>query len=363
MIKMNQMIAAARPKGIGINISALLDVPQGADGSGEVMSFLTLIDMFNDTGNQLFRQDEFSAGQGLPLIELENGLPRDFNRYAEMYNHNLQQLNIISGVNEQMAGMGATARVSTESNQIALQSSIKAVEYVKDAVLSCERTLSENIILRIQDIDEYDKPFNKYVQALGVFNMMALMDMDKLHPFTYSLSIEMKPSIEERNQLKEDMSMALQSNQINIADKIEVEAIKNIKLATIVLKRKIKINAEQQQAMQLQLEQAKQQAVMAKVQTEIQVIQEKGKVDIAVANTKGEWDYKIALLKMGAENQANQMKTQTSAAQANAQAGQKRDLTEYQQEQMNRRQSEKLDAMERQKLNSDAERNIKGRVQ
>jgi hypothetical protein len=363
MIKMNQMIASARPKGLGINISSLLDIPQGADGSGEVMSYLTLIEMFNDTGNQLFRQDEFSAGQGLPIVELENGLPRDFNRYVEMYNHNLQQLNIISGVNEQMSGMGATTRVSTESNQIALQSSIKSIEYVKDSVMSCEKTLSENIILRVQDIDEYDKPFRKYVQALGIFNVMALMELKKLHPFTYSIAITMKPSIEERQQLKEDMTVALNAGQINIADKIEVEAIKNVKLATMVLKRKIKINAEQAQARALEIEKAKQQAAMAKMQSDLQVIQAKGQADAMVANVKGEWDYKIALLKVGSEQQANQMKTNASMAQAGAQHSQKQQLTEYQQEQMNRRQSEKLDAMERQKVNSDVERNIGGRVQ
>jgi len=363
MIKMNQMIASARPKGLGINISSLLDIPQGADGSGEVMSYLTLIEMFNDTGNQLFRQDEFSAGQGLPIVELENGLPRDFNRYVEMYNHNLQQLNIISGVNEQMSGMGATTRVSTESNQIALQSSIKSIEYVKDSVMSCEKTLSENIILRVQDIDEYDKPFRKYVQALGIFNVMALMELKKLHPFTYSIAITMKPSIEERQQLKEDMTVALNAGQINIADKIEVEAIKNVKLATMVLKRKIKINAEQAQARALEIEKAKQQAAMAKMQSDLQVIQAKGQADAMVANVKGEWDYKIALLKVGSEQQANQMKTNASMAQAGAQHNQKQQLTEYQQEQMNRRQSEKLDAMERQKVNSDVERNIGGRVQ
>jgi hypothetical protein len=259
--------------------------------------------------------------------------------------------------------MGALSRVSTESNQIALQSSVKAIEYVKDAVLSSEKRLSENILLRIQDIDKYEKPFKKYVQALGVFNVMALMELESLHPFTFSITIEMKPSLEEKQELKEDMTLAMQANQITIADKIEINAIKSVKLAALVLKRKILKNAEQQQEMQLQQIEAQKQADMAKVQNELSVIQAKGQSDIAVANVKGEWDYKIALLKVGAENQANQMKTNASMAQQQGQAAQKEQLTQYQQEQMNRRQTEKLDAMDKQKLSADAERNIGGRVQ
>lgn len=359
MVKMNQMIAAARPKGLAVNISSLLDVPSGADGSGESLSYLTLVEMYNDTGNMLFRQDEFTAGQGLPLVEVENGLPKDFRFYMDMYNHNLLQLNIISGVNEQMAGMGSDSRVSTESNEIALAASIKSIEFVKDAILSCEKRLSENIIIRIQDIDEYDKPFKKYVNALGVFNMRALMDLEKLHPFTYSLAIEMKPSIEERKDLDRDLLDSIARGEITSADRIEVNAIKNLKLAGLVLKRKIAYNIKRNQQNQLEQIQAQQQAEMQKIQADMQKLQVESQNKLAEINLGKEWDYKIKQLELGMASQSNEAKRQDDFGKEMRAAQNKNNIAEFQQGQMNERQKEKIEALKEDKLSKDSEKNMK----
>jgi len=360
MVKMNQMIAAARPKGLAINVSSLMEVPAGADGSGETMSYMTLVDMYNDTGVQLFRQDEFTSGQGLPLVELENGLPRDFPFYMQMYNHNLQQLNVITGVNEQMSGMGAAPRVSTESNEIALQSSIKSIEFVKDAIMSCEKRLSENIIIRIQDIDEYDdKPFKKYVNALGSFNMRALMSLDGLNPYTFALTVEMKPSLEERKGLNEDLTLSIQAGLITPADKIEVQAIKNLKLASMVLKRTIEANTQKAQDMQLQQSEAAQQAKMMEIQMKERAEQMKIQGDIAKINTEKAWDMEIEKMKMGMQVNQQMAKQASETAKQGAQQDHDNKKTAFNQGQMNQRQDQKLKAMEEQKLSKDSEKQMK----
>ena len=272
VIKINQMVAAARPKGVAINLSALLSVPK-PDAKDGMMSYLQLIEMFNETGNQVYRLDEFSAGQSIPITELNNGLPADIGKYIDLYNHSLEQINNLTGINPQMAGMGAVSRVSAQSNELALQSSIKSIEFLKDAVLSVEKRLSENIIIRIQDIDRFDRPFKKYVQALGVHNMEALNALDRLHPYTFSLYIEMLPDEDEKRELREDLTLAFQAGDITVVDKMEVNQINNLKWASALLKRKIKENQEKKHQQQLELTQAGQQANMAKLEADNQALQ------------------------------------------------------------------------------------------
>ncbi len=358
MIKMNQMIASARPKGIAINVAALMDVPNASGGEGS-MSFLELVRRYDETGNQLFRQDEFSAGQGLPMTEIANGLPADIGKYVDIYNHNLNQINIITGVNPQMAGMGSASRVSTESNEMALQSSIKSIEFVKDAILSIQKRLSENIIIRIQDIDKYDKPFKKYVQALGIENMEALNALDKLHPFTFSLYIEMLPDVEERRQLSEDLTIAFQAGDITVVDKMDVNNIHNLKLASSVLKRRIKENQAKKQQMALEQSQMSQQAKMMEIQANEQMEQAKFQREQSLSNQEyiqkmelleREWQYRTAIAR--GEQVAKAEKDARDKDHDN-------NKTVYNQGQMNDRSDKKLDQMAKGQLSKDSVKSMK----
>lgn len=304
VIKMNQMVAAARPKGVAINLSALMDIPN-PDGVG-TMSYLQLIKMFDESGNQMYRLDEFSAGQSIPITELENGLPADIGKYVDLYNHALMQINNITGVNPQMAGMGAESRVSKDSNQLAMQSSIRSIEYIKDAVVSTEKRLYENIILRIQDIDKYDKPFKKYVQAIGMESMEALNRLDGLHPYTFSLYIEVLPSDEEANELREDLTLAFQQGQITVVDKMDVNEISNMKLAKTLLKRRIRENAEREQQRQLEISQANQQAAMTKIQAEGELESIKSQNQRALEYDKFIYERELLQMKLQVESQNKQ---------------------------------------------------------
>ena len=102
---------------------------------------------------------------------------------------------------------------------------------------------------------------------------IALLALDKLHPFTYSLTIEMLPDVEERKELNTDLGLALERGDISVSDKIDVNNITNLKLASAVLKRRIKNNKEEAQQMQLQQIQAQQVAQQEKTQIDAQMKQ------------------------------------------------------------------------------------------
>lgn len=356
-IKLEQMMLAARPKGLAINITALSDIPNGSDDG--TYSFLELIRMFNESGNQLFRQDEFSAGQGLPLVEIENGMSNDALRYIDIWNFNLQQIHNIVGINPQMAGAGAVSRTSTESNQMAMESSIKSIEYLRDALLSCEKRMNENIVLRIQDIDKYDKPFKKYAQAMGKYAMRELMSLDKLHPFTFSLYVEMLPDVEERKLLLEDLSLAIQKGEITTTDKMDVQQIKNLKLASLLLKRRIKENRELAQKSQLEQIQASQQATLQKAQMEQQNIGYEYQLKSQLSQQEFEQAYQIELLKLQAQTQMQESNAYRDFQKQNNDIQSRSENVRYQQAKMDYRQTEKLEAMKNNELSKDSIKSMK----
>ena len=258
-----------------------------------------------------------------------------------------------------MSGMGSASRVSTESNEMALQSSIKAIEYIKDAILSIEKRSSENIILRIQDIDKYDKPFKKYCQALGYHNMTALEDLDELHPFTFSLSIDMLPDIEERRMLLDDLTIAFQAGDITVTDKMDVQSIKNLKWAATVLKRRIRENREAKQQFEMQKIQQQQQAQMAALQAEQAKEEQKFGYESQLSNQKYVQDRELLELEMQYKYGAQQQQDLQKETARKEQIDHDSTKTVYQQNEMNKRHQDKMEQLDKGQATNDMKKNLK----
>jgi len=272
LIKLDQMIAEAKPKGLAINESALADIV--AKEGGEPIGFMELIDMYNSKGSMVYRQDQY-AGSGLPITELENGLPRDVMTFMNVYNARIQDLYFMSGLNPMAVGAAPESRVSTESNKMALNSSVAAISFIKKALveedMGVEYRLYEDIILRVGNIDRFDERlFKQFVQTLGYNNMRELMELDSFKEYTFAFEIQSTPSVKEEEELAADISYAIQTNQITLADKIELNNIKSPKLSLMMLKSMIKRNAEEAHKRELENIQAQQQAGLAETQAKLQ---------------------------------------------------------------------------------------------
>lgn len=351
LIKLDQAVASAKPKGIAINQSAIANIV--AREGGEPISYLEVVEMYNATGNQIFRQDEYQ-GNGLPLTELENGMSKDVNKFIEIYNHNMAEIWNMVGINSQMAGMGAESRVSIEAQNMALNSSLKAINFLRQAIvgedMGIEPRLYEDIIIRVQAIDKYgEKPFKKYVQAIGEYNMDALNEIGKLSPFTFSLDIQSSPTVEQQQELKEDISIALNNGQLTVADKVELNNFKSTRFATLLLKTRIERNMKRAQEEKLQAirvqeeevakasqikQQGEQQTLTLKMQSEAQKItlehqakmeeiQMQGYIDSQIAEGKalkqGEMMQYQAALKEASQGKMEQQKNARQKDQQNFQ--------------------------------------------
>jgi hypothetical protein len=134
--------------------------------------------------------------------------------------------------------------------------------------------IAECLSLRISDIIEYSPTKNAFIQAIGTHNVATLDEIKKLNLYDFGIFIELAPDEEEKQMLENNIQMALQQQNIELEDAIDIREIKNIKLANKLLK--IRRGKKDEKDRQLQLENIQAQtesntkAAQAAAQAEVQ---------------------------------------------------------------------------------------------
>ena len=96
--------------------------------------------------------------------------------------------------------------------------------------------VAEALSLRISDVIEYSPTKEAFIQAIGAHNVATLEEMKELHLYDFGIFIELMPDEEEKAMLENNIQMALQQQNIELEDAIDLREIKNIKLANQLLK-------------------------------------------------------------------------------------------------------------------------------
>ncbi len=134
-------------------------------------------------------------------------------------------------------------------------------------------------------------------------------DINDLYIYDFGIFIELAPDEEQKQQLEQNIQMALSKGDINLEDAIDIREIKNLKLANQLLKMKriSKQEREEKMAMQKQAMQSQQQlksqemavqAAQMKVQMETKAKMEYRQADIAfeIEKLKAEAELKSRLM-------------------------------------------------------------------
>ena len=149
-----------------------------------------------------------------------------------------------------------------------------ATRHILQSGLFLTAEIAECLSLRISDIIEYSPTKDAFIQAIGVHNVATLDEIKDLHLYDFGIFIELQPDEEEKQLLENNIQMALQQQNIELEDAIDLREIKNIKLANQLLK--IRRKKKQERDRQLQLEniqaqtQSNTQAAQAAAQIEVQ---------------------------------------------------------------------------------------------
>lgn len=307
-MKLQQLIAKARPNGVFIDVDGLNEVDMG---DGSFLTPLELIKIYDETGNVLGTSKDasgdFNYGKE-SFRELKNGVVDGLDRLIMAYNHYLTLLRDAIGVPQGADASTPNPRMAVGvQEQLSADSNI-ATRHILDSVLNITERLGEGLSLRLTDIFEYSNLKEAYINAIGKINVTVLKALKKYHLHDLGIVITLKPDATEKQFLEQNIQAALAKDSITLDDAIDVRTIDNIKLANQLLKtrriKRDKMKREQEMATieknnegQMKTAQAaakgKQDEITALAQSEISQIDAKTKGKISEITAEKEAKFEL----------------------------------------------------------------------
>jgi hypothetical protein len=293
-LKIQHTLAKARPKGAAFEIGSLENVSKGDGGTFTPME---LQEIYDQTGNIYYRRidDEGQMTGAMPIQELENGIGRDFNTLIGVYNHNMQMIRDVTGVNESRDASKPSSEALVGVQKLSLLASNNATRDINDAYLNVTTRVSQSITVRMQDLVNFKGLHKMYANVIGDTAMYSIDMMKKLSIHEFGITLDVAPSEEEKQMMEQNIQASIAQKEIRLEDAIMIRSIKNIKMANqmLVLRRKkyqeeqqlqaqeaSKQNAELQQQSAQQAAQLKQQELQTEMQIEQARVQAKAQADM-----------------------------------------------------------------------------------
>jgi len=315
-VKLQGAILAARPSGIAYDLTALEAVSFGEGGMEPEENILT----YNTKGNIAIRAvDEDGNRHSLPITELQGGLGKEGQEFMELIAYYENLLRSITGLNDLVDGSSPNPRTLKSVAQQAAASTNNALKHIHDAVQLNELSMSENIIMRIQDQAEDDE-IEFYAPAVGT-NSVNFFKITKDHSMrSLGLYFVHKPTMEEEERFNRALEIAAatpegSAAQITVAQRAFLEQIDNKKHALMYLGYIVEKNLEearnrQQQHIKDQAEansKAAKEAEAAKQQT----LQMEAKIKAGLIDREKQWEMRIEMMK--SQGKINEQKINADA--------------------------------------------------
>ena len=316
-LKLQQQMIKARPAGLAVDSSSLEDVLKGR--GEDFLDPTDIVEIFDQTGNLYYRSEDSEFGGMInqkPIQELANGLSPSALYFVEVWNHNLNMIRTITGLNEARDGSTPSSKALVGVQKMAVNMSRNATRSLNDAYIHSFKSLADNIAMMVQNKAVADG-LRGYELALGKEVVDVVEIVKDLTLAELGIEIEILPSAEDMQELNILIEKAITAQSIELEDAMEVKDVAkvNIKKATHLLKKRrkekqesdmaIANNASQQNAQaqmqsqqsaaqsEMQLKQMEHQMEMEKLQMEYQL---KMQLEQMKARTKGMADAEVAMI-------------------------------------------------------------------
>ena len=277
-LKLQQVLSRVVPDGVFIDADGLNEVDLGTGNAYNPEDALRLYFQTGSVIGRSYTQDGDFNQARVPIRELNSSSGANkMQMLIQNYNYYLSMIRDVTGLNEARDASTPNPDSLVGLQKLAALNSNTATRHILDGSLFLVRSLGEALTYRVADILEYADFAEEFVNQIGKFNVSILHEIRELYIYDFGIFIEVSPDEEQKALLEQNIQMALSKNDINLEDAIDIREIKNIKLATQLLKvkREQKAEKEQQRAMQQQAmqQQAQMQSQQMKDQAEIQKIQ------------------------------------------------------------------------------------------
>ena len=232
-LKIQHLYRELKPDLIQIDVDSLADLTD--EGKGEKKSeiwqtALSVLDVKGVIVTKRVDMGEMGIKEGSPArpIPQQQGsaLAQLLNVFAMYYN----QIREVTGVNPARDGsLNPNSLVGV--NQMMLLASNTATKHIVDTATMFDKKVCETISSRIKTIymfDDEGRLKKLYESAIGTQNVNILDALKNRHLHEFGYSVEMVPDKEMLNELKQDLSLAIQEQTVDLSEKYQIlELAKN----------------------------------------------------------------------------------------------------------------------------------------
>lgn len=292
-IRMQKLSSRVRPDGIAIDVSVLENAVM--NGNGGYFSPLELSEMYDETGNLLFRSrnEDPDMPQGRPPVtKLDTSIRDQLSTLIDMYNHQVQQIRLVSGVNDFRDGTNTHPKTLVGVQEQSMRASNNATYAIDTALYDITTRTAERTVEYFQDVVSNKESRDRYERILGTEAIEVFERIQDVPIDLISLDIQFEPTIEEKASLQKHVEIALGKELIAIEDSIMIMRVDNINIGErMLIQRKLKLKEEREEMMAKQAEEegkareAEQQAKQKQAQLEAQLEIQK-KIGIASEEAK-----------------------------------------------------------------------------
>ena len=311
-LKLQQVIQKVVPDGIFIDADGLNEVDLG---NGATYSPEDALKLYFQTGSVVGRsytQDGEFNNARVPIQELsKNSGQAKIASLIGSYNHYLQMLRDVTGLNEARDGSMPDPNSLVGVQKLAALNSNTATRHILESALDITRDLAVALSCRVSDALEYHPYKEEFIMQIGKYNVNLLNDIKDLHLYDFGIFIEVAPDDEEKSQLEQNIQIALSRDAIDLDDAIDIREVRNVKLANQLLKVKRKNKEKSRQQYEMQKMQQQQQGQIQSQQMAAQMAAQKiqmetqSKMQIAQAEagfslekSRGEAELKTQLMQL-----------------------------------------------------------------
>lgn len=294
-MKLQQVIQRVVPDGVFIDADGLNEVDLGNGAAYNPEDALRLYFQTGSVIGRSFTQDGEFNNARVPIQELsKNSAQGKISSLIGSYNHYLQMLRDVTGLNEARDGSMPDPNSLVGLQKLAALNSNTATRHILDANLDITRDLATALTSRISDALEYSPYKDEFIMQVGKYNVNLLNDIKDLHLHDFGIFIEMAPDEEQKQQLEANIQMALSRDAIDLDDAIDIREVRNVKLANQLLKVKRKRKEKERQKYEMQKMQSQQQGQMQSqqfaAQAAAQKLQMETQAELQIAQAKAGFD-------------------------------------------------------------------------
>ena len=216
-LKLQQVIAKTVPDGVYIDADGLNEVDLGTGNAYNPEDALRLYFQTGSVIGRSYTQDGEFNNARVPIQQLtSNSGASKTQMLIANYNHYLSMIRDVTGLNEARDGSTPDSEALVGVQKLAAMSSNTATRHILDASLYMYRTLAEGLSYRVADILEYSDFTDEFINQIGKYNVSILEDVKDLYIYDFGIFIEVAPDEEQKQQLENNIQMALSKGDINL---------------------------------------------------------------------------------------------------------------------------------------------------